>query len=433
MFKKRAKSSLLLAVSFIFSFLGFGLFFLKQGISHPFSKVDPLFILIAMLGIYVIYVSIFHGKKELESLISQITEHVFDNCVVQMILIFLLSGVFGSVTSNIGCSQSLTNFLLSILPSNAILLGVFIASAAIATAMGTSLSTVAIMGPVALSLQHVASPVYLAGAVISGAYFGDNVSLISDTTIAAANITGADIVKKFKFNFKLAIAPFITVCAIMLFKGQLSNEAISIPNFNILLITPYILVVVLGMLNVNVIAVLLIGILSAILFAIFKQVPISNLSVFATQGLLSLAELNTFVILVSFLSTLIKVEGGFDIIEDKISKHFSEKSSNHVTVVLVFIILLINNLIMANNTIAIILTGALIKKILEASNTPSEAGGAMTDNFSCGVHGLLPHAPQILLASSIFNVGIFEVITHSYYCIFLTIMSFAYFFFKKND
>ncbi len=432
MFKKRAISSLLLAVSFIFTFIGCGLFYLTQNVSQPFSKVDPLFILISLLAFYMMYVGFFNGKKDLNVLIDKVTEVVFDNCVVQMILIFLLSGVFGSITSNIGSSQSLTNFLLNLLPANAILLGVFISSAAIATAMGTSLSTVAIMGPVALSLQNVASPIYLASAVISGAYFGDNVSLISDTTIAAANVTGSDIIKKFKLNFKLSIFPFFMVCVIMLLQGQNSNEVVTMNNFNILLIMPYILVVVLGMCNINVISVLLIGILNATMLALFRGMSLTNLSVFSTQGLLSLAELNTFVILISFLSTMIKIEGGFEIIEYKISQYFDNKSSNRLAVILVFIILLINNLIMANNTIAIILTGALIKKIFDTAKTPTHVAGAITDNFSCGVHGLLPHAPQVLLAASIFNIGIFEVVRHSYYCIFLTTTTFIYFMFKKH-
>ncbi len=423
--------SLLAMASFVVMILGFGIFYQISGVHNPFSQIDPLFFLVIVAFLYFCIFGISKGNSINKSL-DGISEIMIDGGVAQMIMIFLLSGAFGNITNQIGSISSLTGFFLNFIPQDFMLLGVFLISSAVSTALGTSLGTIAIMAPVAQSFAQmgVFSPIFGASAVISGAYFGDNLSLISDTTIASIQTQKADLIGKFKENFKIALPCFVICCIIFITQGIVIND-IHIPqniDYHLILIIPYILVIAMGIARFNVIFVLLTGIILSFLIGIFiSGNTLPGLSKFTIDGFKSVSDLNTFIIFIAFLNGITIHSGGMDLVKNFVQKIVSKSSKTSIIkpIFLTLVIIAITNAITANNTIAIIISGSLIYSIFDLFNfnAKKEYIAAVVDNFSCGIHGLLPHAPQVLLASSIAGVSIFDVILKSYYSMLLLVFT----------
>lgn len=424
--------SLLAMGSFIFMILGFGFFYNSKGIDNPFLQIDPLFCLIIVSFIYFVVFGI-AKKDKINKSLDGISEIMINGGVAQMIMIFLLSGAFSKITNNIGSIDSLTNFFLSFIPQDFILLGVFFISSAISTSLGTSLGTVAIMAPIAQNFASlgVFSQTIGASAVISGAYFGDNLSLISDTTIAAIQTQKADLIGKFKANIKIAIPCFLSCCIIFILDGlEAKNiENLTINSYEWVLFLPYLIVILMGGMKFNVIFVLLSGIVSSFFIGFFcSKIPLPQLSKLTIDGFKSMSDLNTFVIFIAFLNGITIHSGGMDLIKNFVQKTISKSQKKSLTkpILITFFIICAMNFMTANNTIAIIMSGSIIYSIFELFqfNAKKEYIAAVIDNFSCGIHGILPHAPQVLLVSSILGVSIFDIISRSYYSIFLTIFTF---------
>ena len=356
---------------------------------------------------------------------------------IQMIVIFILSGIFAKITNLTGCSANLVNLVTNNVPYELLTLGIFIATSVISTAIGTSFGSIIVIAPIALSLSQnleQLNVIYIASAIISGAYFGDNISFISDTTIAAIQTQKAKLFGKFKENIKIATPLFIIMC-LYYYNAKITTVNIKeIHIVDLIYIVPYFSIIVLGFCRINVLIALIIGILITATLAITKSLNITQISIDSLYlGFQSVSDLVYLTLLISIINGILEY---FTIFE-KIKKYLIKKEKLYYTIfqatLLCGLLLLITNLITANNTIAILLTGKVVYDIFTKTKTKDTSFQAMAiDNLSCGIHGLIPYAPQVLLVASSFQISPFEVISHSYYCMGLVVLTIAYGYLKSK-
>lgn len=349
--------------------------------------------------------------------IEKIIDNSIHNGIVQMIIIFILAGAFSSIMISIDATIAMKSIIQSLIPSHFTVVGIFIASSLIATAMGTSLGTVATMAPVAMAiLSGSDSIIFGISAVIAGAYLGDNISMVSDTTIAAIRTQGAKNHEKFILNLRLII-PAVILTSILYFfldNSNIQNIDSSISVKSIIISIPYLSIIVLGLMRMHVFMVIMIGIIMAIVLGITMNHDINKILHGMMSGMSSMFEMCAFVILMSVINSGMKIHGYIN----KINQLFraSGKVSFYIST---FIMIAIGNIISANNTISIIMFGDTIASLNDKINENKNKVATFIDASSCAIHSILPHAPQILLASEISGLDVFDIITHSYYTFFI--------------
>lgn len=395
-----------------------------QGIDSAFSQISPTVAVLPAI-IFAIIVS----KGSIEQRIGSFLDGARNKDVIAMCMIFILSGAFGVVTKSIGSVESTVNFMLSIFPSYAVMIGIFVISAFIGTAIGSSMGVVAAITPIALGVAGQTDiSIYLCvGCVLSGAMFGDNLSLISDTTIASVQSQGADFWEKFKLNAKVALPSAIIT---MLFLGYSSygSQDFVYNDFFLERIIPYLLIIFLALCRVHVFVVLTGGIISAFIIGIICcDYTVMNFAKDAYDGFTSNSEILILSLLIGGMSGIIKDQGGLDVLAKKMKKLMSDKKKNlYKNELVIAAIGAINDLCVANNTIAIILGGMIAKRISKDNNIAPERAACWLDIFSCVMQGIIPYGAQILLASSIASISPLELATNVYYCYILGAVAILY-------
>lgn len=348
-----------------------------------------------------------------------------------MIIIFILAGAFSNTLAGMGSIEVLKSLIFYAIPSELILPGIFIVSGLIATAIGTSVGTVATMAPICLAISgdNSANAALAASSAIAGAYLGDNLSMISDTTIAAVKTQDAQNDKKFFLNLKLIILPIILTCILYAFKEfQIpeieSDYAPSLRDF--LIISPYILVIILGCMRYHVLFVLMFSILISFLIGALISVSLLDMTKAMVAGMSSMFEISSFVVLVSVINSAFKYHGWMDHLENSL-KHTSQKFGIGASYAVLFFFVTLANFITANNTISIIMCGDIAKGMAEKLKIDRNKMATFIDMTSCYVHSLVFYAPQLILAASICKVNILDLLKHSYYsffCIAIILLSF---------
>lgn len=422
--------SLLPFFCFLIIFLGAGLYFTYHNVDFAFYQISPT---VAILP--AIILSILISKRKISTEIDSFTSGICNRDIMTMCIIFILAGAFGSITKSIGCVDDTVQFAISLLPKNALLPGLFLISSFIATAIGTSMGVVAAVTPMAVGLSQITNlPLELSVAtVVSGAMFGDNLSLISDTTIAAVQSQHADNKKKFVLNTKIALIASILMLVLLSVIYVPEGEIIK-KDYNVIKIMPYILIVILSMCNLHVFTVLMIGIIfSGFVGLLNVDYSPVNLSQDIYKGFASMNEIMVLTILIGGLSHMIRDQGGIDYVIGKIEslierKRYSKKYIEY----LIGALSSVNDILIANNTVAIILSGEVTKKIAEKNHILSHRAACWLDIFSCVFQGILPYSAQILLASSLSGVQPLDIVTKVYYCLILGVVTIIYIPFSKN-
>ena len=363
-------------------------------------------------------------KKEvtLTHRIDFIIENSLNSGITQMIIIFILAGAFANTLAAMGSIEVLKSLIFYAIPTELILPGIFIVSGLIATAIGTSVGTVATMAPICLAISgdNSANTALAASAAIAGAYLGDNLSMISDTTIAAVKTQAAKNDKKFFLNLKLIALPIILTCIVYGLKEfQVpeveSNYAPSLRDF--LIISPYILVIVLGCMRYHVLFVLMLSILISFIIGGAIDVSWFDLTRAMVDGMASMFEISSFVVLVSVINSAFKYHGWMDHLENSL-KHTSQKFGIGASYGVLFFFVTLANFITANNTISIIMCGDIAKGMAEKLKIDRNKMATFIDMTSCYIHSLVFYAPQLILAASICKVDIWSLLKHSYYSTF---------------
>lgn len=371
------------------------------------------------------------SRQSMTHRIDTIIEDSLNSGIIQMIIIFILAGAFANTLAGMGSIEVLKSLIYYAIPESFILPGLFLVSGLIATAIGTSVGTIATMAPICLAISgdNSSNAILAASAAVAGAYLGDNLSMISDTTIAAVKTQNAQNDKKFFLNLKL-ITPAIVLTCLVYFAQDFQIVAIETtyqPSLrDLLIIAPYILVIVLGCLRYHVLFVLMLSIFISFLIGIAINLQIKDLAEAMVKGMSSMFEISSFVILVSIINSAIKYHGWMEKMENAL-KHTSQKFGRGASYFVLFFFVVLANFITANNTVSIIMCGDLARGLAEKLRLNRNKMATFIDMSSCYVHSLVFYAPQLILASSICKVGIWSLIANSYYSFFCLATVFVYF------
>jgi len=427
LFSLQGPSALLPFLVFLSLFIGSGVYFTLQDTPYAFYKVSAS---VAILP--AIFMAIFWGKRALDENIGVFLEGVRDNNIITMCMIYLLAGAFTAVLKGIGGVDATVQMALHYVPIELTLPGIFMIAAFVSTSMGTSMGTIAAVAPIALGM---ATPLGLdhalmAGAVVGGAMFGDNLSMISDTTIAATQIHPCSLTDKFKLNFWVALGPFlVTILLLFFITPPILHEAVVLKDASpsILLTLPYLVVLIMALAGINVFVVLSVGLMLSGLTGLFL-VEDYNPATLASQiyvGYTDMTEIFLISLLIGGLSALAKDQGGISALirwtDVLIHKVFRGKTTPKTGEAAMSVMVSFCDLCTANNTVAIILSGEATEAIAKKYKVPGVRAAAFVDIFSCVFQGILPYSAQLLLAGSIASISPVAILPHVHYCYLLGI------------
>ena len=357
--------------------------------------------------------------------------------VVSMILIFLAAGIFVGVTGR-SSAEAVAYFLLSIAPAKLAVAVLFVVACFVSMAMGTSVGTITLLTPIAAAVAKDSGfslPLCVA-SVMGGSMFGDNLSFISDTTIAACSTQGCQMKDKFRANFRIALpAALATLAVIVVISLRVNVAQTPSGDHNLLLLIPYVLVLIGGIAGLNVFVVLLVGIVAgaAITLAI-GQVTALQLMGNMGSGVSGMFETILVTLLVSSLCGLIRAYGGFDALLAAIHKMFRGKRGGQVGIGLLVGLMDIST---ANNTVAIVMAGPIAKEIATEYGISPKRSASLLDTFSCVFQGIIPYGAQMLVAISAcatlgFTVSAFEIIPLLFYPMLLCLSSLLFILFDRK-
>lgn len=359
---------------------------------------------------------VMNRKKDFQEKLNIFCKGAGNENVILMILIFVLAGAFANVAKTMGAVDSTVNLGLTLLPSNLLVTGIFLIACFIALSVGTSMGTIVALVPIAVGISEKTSiPVaIIVGAVVSGAMFGDNLSIISDTTIAATRTQGCEMRDKFKMNFKIVLpAAIITAVIFAVITNGSSTSLGESYEYSIIKIVPYITVLITALCGVNVLFVLISGIVMAGGIGILTgSFDIIGLFTSMADGISGMSELIIISLLIAGTIEIIKCNGGIDYILNKGLSRFKSKMSAELGIgALVGLV----DACTANNTIAIVTVGPIAKDISnEFDLEPKRVAGIM-DMFSCVVQGVIPYGAQLISASGLAMISPFEIMKYLFY------------------
>ncbi|NRA73442.1 MAG: Na+/H+ antiporter NhaC family protein [Rickettsiales bacterium] len=413
--KPRQIFSLLPLLIFLFLYLSIGTYFFIKDNDYAFYQFPA-----SSCILFAFAFSLVIGFRNIKEQIEYFLDGIRSEYVVIMLLIFLLAGAFASVMKGLGGVESTVNMCLSFIPQKMILPGLFIISCFISLAMGTSMGTLSAVVPIALGLAqstHISIPLTM-GVVLGGAMFGDNLSIISDTTVAATSIQQCKMNSKFKMNFKIILPAVIVTLLILCFVGNPQIESKEY-IFSYIKVFPYLIVFILALCGINVVVILTIGIfLAGVIGLSANSFNFLDFGKIIHEGFMSMTEVIFLTFFISGLSALAIERGGLDYILHKLNRYISSKRSAEFGIAS---LVSIADICTANNTIAIILTGKIAKKISKNFQIQPARTASLLDIFASAWQGILPYGAQILLIGSLAKISPFSIVIHSWYPILLAI------------
>ena len=362
---------------------------------------------------------------------------VGDKNIITMILIFMVAGIFVGVVGR-SSADSVAYFLLSVIPAQYAVAVLFVVSCFVSLAMGTSVGTITLITPIAVSVSAASGfslPLCI-GSVMGGAMFGDNLSFISDTTIAACNGQGCAMKDKFSANFKIALpAALVTLIGILVFSLNQDITGAVIEEYNLIQIIPYLLVLVGGIIGINVFEVLLIGIFSgSIIMLATGATAATDLLANMGSGASGMFETTMVAILVSAICALIREHGGFEALLRGIKRVFRGKRGGQLGMGLLVGAM---DIATANNTVAIVMANPIAKEMSEEYGISPKKTASILDTFSCIFQGIIPYGAQMLVAITAAaelgaSVSAFQIMPFLFYPFALLLSSLIFIFFVKE-
>ena len=334
--------------------------------------------------------------------------------IIYMIWIFILAGAFASAASEIGAVEATVNYALRLFPPQLIVPGMFVAACFISVAVGTSVGTVVALAPLATRMAEASgdSVAFYIAVVLGGAFFGDNLSFISDTTIAATRSQGCEMADKFRANLWIALPAALVTLVVYSIIGAGVHDHIAVAESSAILILPYIIVIVTALLRVNVVVVLALGIASTFIIGIANGYEPLTLFGFMGSGIDSMGNLIIITLLSAGMLGIIKVAGGIDWLLRVLTAKISGRRGGQ-TVIAVLVSLV--NLCTANNTVAIITVGSISREISERYGIDPRKTASLLDTCSCIVQCLIPYGAQTLLATSLAGISPAAPFPYLYY------------------
>ncbi len=407
--KEKKKGQGFLALSPLVVFVC--LYLITSLLVHDFYKV-PITVAFLFSSIYAISIS---KGTTLNKRVEIFSRGAGSSNVMLMLWIFILAGAFASTAKSMGAVDSTVGLTLNILPSQMLLPGMFLASCFISLSIGTSVGTVAALMPIAVGIaaQTGMSVPLMTGLVAGGAFFGDNLSFISDTTIVATQTLGCKMNDKFKANSLIVVPAALLILCLYLFIGLHVHAPQEIMEVNYVKVLPYILVIIASLLGMNVMAVLVIGnVLAGIVGMSYGDFSLFGWFEAMANGILGMSELIIVSILAAGMLGIIRHNGGIDYIISRLTPVIRGRRSAEYCIAAVVVLV---NVCTANNTIAIITTGSLAKDLSEKYHIDPRKTASILDTMSCFTQGLLPYGAQILIAAGLAQINPASIVGYMYY------------------
>ena len=349
-----------------------------------------------------------------------------------MVLIFLVAGAFSGVVSAAGGVESTVNMGLSLLPPHMMVVGLFVIGCFISLSMGTSVGTVTALAPIALGVAtQTGIPVALcAGAVVCGAMFGDNLSIISDTTIAAVRTQGCEMRDKFKQNFFIVLPAAIITLVLFFFTSRGFEASAEVGAWNFVEVIPYLVVLIGALIGLNVFLVLFIGIILSMIVGISGGAfTFMESFTIIGQGMTGMFEISIISIIVACMVSLIRENGGIALIIETIEKTVKGKRGAELGI---GILVLLVDLCTANNTVAIVMAGPVARDIADKFGVDRRRSASILDIFASVGQGLIPYGAQLLTAAALVGISPIALIPNLYYPILMLVCVVLFIFFRPQ-
>lgn len=418
---------------FLAIYLGLGLFF-EYGLHMEmgFYKVPVIIAFLAAILVACLQNRSLSFNEKLEIM----GQGVGDKNIITMLLIFLTAGAFVGVVGR-SSAQSVAYFMLDLIPARFAVAVLFVVACFVSTAMGTSVGTITLLTPIAVEVAQASdfSIALCVGTVVGGAMFGDNLSFISDTTIAACNGQGCAMQDKFRGNFWIALpAAVVTLVLVLILTSGNAPAQIS-QEYNLIQIIPYVLVLIGGVAGINVFVVLLVGIVSGALIMLGTgQTAVTDLLASMGEGAAGMFETSMVAVLVAGLCSLIRVYGGFDALLYGIRKMFKGRRGGQLGMGLLVGAM---DIATANNTVAIVMANPIAKEMSQDYGISPKRAACLLDTFSCIFQGVIPYGAQMLVAISAAsemgcNLTAFQIMQYLFYPYLLLVSSLAAIFLIKE-
>lgn len=374
----------------------------------------PIAVAFMVASVYAITIT---RGDTLNSRIDSFSRGAANPRIMYMIWIFVLAGAFAALAKAMGAVDATVGITLNIIPSNYLPAGIFIAACFVSMSIGTSVGTIVALTPVVTELasQMNCSIAWLVAIVVGGAFFGDNLSFISDTTIAATQTQGCSMRSKFRTNFLLVMPAAITTLLIYAFSGNSIEDiaTTAISPTDIIKCIPYIIVIITALIGVNVLMVLIIGIATAAAIGLATE-SIGSISIFTEMGngIMGMCELIIVTMLAGGLLEIVRLNGGIDFLIRIVTLRVRTRRAAEAAIAT---LTALANLCTANNTIAILTVGNISRDIAKKSGISPRRSASIMDTTSCFVQGIIPYGAQLLMASGLAKVSPLAIIPNLYY------------------
>ena len=415
--KGNAKALLPIAV-FLVIFIGSGI------IANDFYAMPT--IVAFMIALAVAFCQ--NPKLKFQDKISVCTKGIGDDNVVTMCFIFLTAGAFSGAVTAAGGADSTVYLGLSLIPSQFAVVGLFLIGCFISLSMGTSVGTIVALAPIAVGVSNAtgfAMPLCLS-AVVSGAMFGDNLSMISDTTIAAVRTQGCEMSDKFKMNFKIVLPAAIVTAIIYYVMTMHGSSELELGEYNIWQVLPYLLVLIGALAGINVFVVLIFGTIASVIAGVATGAMATN-EIFTSigTGVMSMYDITAITITVAAIGALVKEYGGIDAVLHFIHKNTKSKKGAQISIAALVVGV---DLSTANNTIAIVLAGPIAKEISLEYDIDPRRTASLLDIFASVAQGLIPYGAQMLYAAAAAGITTYAIIPYTFYPMLMAVSAIVFIF-----
>ncbi len=390
----------------------------------------------AIVGFLIaLFVACMQNRKlDFNEKIKVIAKGVGDENIITMCLIFLCAGGFSGAVSAAGGVESTVNFGLSILPSQVVVVGLFVIGCFISISMGTSMGTIAALAPIAVGISEKTGYglAICIGAVVCGAMFGDNLSMISDTTIAAVKTQGCEMKDKFKANFFIVLpAAIITIIIFFVITRQWNVNLDSDMSYNLWKVLPYLLVLAGALIGVNVFLVLVGGIVVSLIVGVATQsIALGEIFKVVGDGVTGMYDITVISIVVACIVSLVKEFGGIQFILNLIKSKIKGSKGGELGIAGLALLV---DICTANNTVAIVMAGPIAKEISEEFDVDPRRSASLLDIYASVGQGIIPYGAQLLSAASLTGLTPFAIIPYLFYPILMAISAFCFIIFRKRN
>ena len=387
----------------------FTIYSVDKGKNEPNLSLSVAFML---SSIYAIIIS---GGLPITKRIDMFSRGAGAGNLMLMLWIYVLAGAFAASAKSMGAIDTTVNFTLHYLPSDMLLPGLFLAACFISVSIGTSVGTVVALVPIAAGIAHSTgfNTALMTAVIVGGAYFGDNLSFISDTTVVATQTQGCAMKDKFRVNFAIVAPAALIILIIYFFLGNEISAPTTVPPVEYVKMLPYLIVLITAIAGMNVMAVLTLGLfLCGIIGMVTGDYNVYSWFSVMGDGVLGMGELVIIAMMAGGMLEIIRENGGIDYIIDKMTRKINSKRGAELSIATLVSFV---NICTANNTVAILTVGSIAKKIGDKYGVDNRKAASILDTFSCCVQGLIPYGVQMLLAAGLAGVSPIQILSYLYY------------------